>query len=82
MLLTSRSYIEYRASLTDGDLTGVTLDCGDGAAGFVAEVAAGGARALAADPLYACSAPALAERLPIDLAKVCDLISAKLISFK
>ncbi|MBC6461090.1 hypothetical protein [Actinomadura sp. HBU206391] len=78
MILTSRSYDEYRSmfDLTDGDLTGVTLDCAGGAAGFVAGAAAGGAEALAADPLYASGALALAERLPVDLAKGYDMISA------
>ncbi|MFC7641269.1 methyltransferase domain-containing protein [Streptosporangium lutulentum] len=50
-------------AIDDRDLDGVILDCGGGASGFVAEARAMGARALAADPLYAHGAAVLADRL-------------------
>ncbi|WP_204358914.1 methyltransferase [Streptosporangium sp. 'caverna'] len=78
VLMTSRSFAEYRAmfALDDHDLGGVILDCGGGASGFVAEAAAAGARALAADPLYARGAAVLAERLPLDLEQAAAMITA------
>jgi hypothetical protein len=62
MIMSSRSFLEYRAmfALGDGDLDGVVLDCAGGAFGFVAEAAATGVRALSVDPLYAHGAGALA----------------------
>ncbi|WP_371786457.1 hypothetical protein [Streptosporangium subroseum] len=44
--------------------------------GFVAEAAAAGARAPAADPLYARGAADLAERLPLDLEQATVMIAA------
>jgi hypothetical protein len=78
MVLTSRTFAEYRAmfALDDEDLTGVCLDCGGGAAGFVAGAAAAGARALAADPLYAAGPDALAGRLPGDLARAHAMVTS------
>ncbi|MDQ1696179.1 MAG: hypothetical protein QOJ03_1532 [Frankiaceae bacterium] len=43
------------------ELSGRVLDCSAGAAGFVAQAAAGGCRALAADPAYVLTREQLAE---------------------
>ncbi|MFF3441993.1 hypothetical protein [Streptosporangium sp. NPDC002721] len=76
--MSSRSFAEYRAmfAIDDRDLDGVVLDCGGGASGFVAGARAMGARALAADPLYALGAAALADRLPADLDRGDAMIDA------
>lgn len=49
-----RSFDEYRRmfSLSDADLDGRILGCGDGPASFNAEAARRGARVVSADPLY------------------------------
>ncbi|MGW3346927.1 methyltransferase domain-containing protein [Nonomuraea rubra] len=78
MIMSSRSFAEYRAmfALGERDLDGVVLDCAGGASGFVAEAAAMGVRALAADPLYAHGAGVLADRLAADLEQGNAMISA------
>jgi SAM-dependent methyltransferase len=55
MLVTSRSFEEYRAffALTDDDLTRSVLDCSAGASGFAAVANARGGRVTAVDPAYA-----------------------------
>ncbi|AQZ67468.1 unnamed protein product [[Actinomadura] parvosata subsp. kistnae] len=78
MIMSSRSFAEYRAmfALGDRDLDGVVLDCAGGASGFVAEARRMGARALATDPLYAHGAATLAERLSGDLEQGDAMIDA------
>jgi hypothetical protein len=78
MIITSRSFSEYRAmfALDDTDLDGVVLDCGGGASSFVAEAARTGVRALAADPLYARGASVLADRLRTDQERAHALMRA------
>lgn len=53
-----RSFDEYVSmfALTDADLTGRILGCGDGPAGFNAEATRRGCRVISCDPLYRCSA--------------------------
>lgn len=50
-------------ALTDADLTGRILGCGDGPASFNAEATRKGARVTSTDPLYGCSAREIAERI-------------------
>ena len=54
----SRSFEEYRLifGLTESDLAGLILGCGDGPASFNAEATALGHRVISCDPTYACSA--------------------------
>ena len=58
-----RSFDEYRRlfALTDQDLQGTVLGCGDGPASFNAEATALGHRVVSCDPLYAFS-PSQIER--------------------
>lgn len=52
MLVTSRSYAEYRAMFGLDELPRSVLDCSAGGSGFTAAAAAGGVDAVAADPAY------------------------------
>jgi hypothetical protein len=58
-----RSFEEYRRmfALSDADLAGRILGCGDGPASFNAEATARGHAVVSCDPIYACS-PAEIER--------------------
>lgn len=60
-----RSFDEYRAmfALSDADLDGQMLGCGDGPAAFNAEATLRGAQVVSVDPLYAFDAEAIAERI-------------------
>ena len=60
-----RSFDEYVAmfALTEKDLTQKILGCGDGPAGFNAELTRRGGRVVSADPLYQFSAEAIASRI-------------------
>jgi hypothetical protein len=60
-----RSFEEYRRmfSLTDGDLAGRVLGCGDGPASFNAEATALGHRVVSCDPIYAFSAGEIERRV-------------------
>ncbi|MCG6943585.1 MAG: hypothetical protein LJE69_20335 [Thiohalocapsa sp.] len=60
-----RSFDEYRAmfALTDADLGGKILGCGDGPASFNAEATARGARVVSADPIYAFTAADISSRI-------------------
>jgi hypothetical protein len=60
-----RSLDEYRRifGLTDGDLGGPVLGCGDGPASFNAEATALGHRVVSCDPLYAFSAGEIERRV-------------------
>ena len=60
-----RSFDEYRRmfALTDGDLAGTILGCGDGPASFNAEATALGRRVVSCDPLYAFSAGEIERRV-------------------
>ncbi|SDO60531.1 hypothetical protein SAMN05660199_02268 [Klenkia soli] len=63
MLVTSRSFDEYRAffGLTDDDLGRRVLDCCAGASGFTAVLAQCGGQVVAVDPAYAGGPDALAR---------------------
>ncbi|HZO65048.1 MAG TPA: class I SAM-dependent methyltransferase [Kribbellaceae bacterium] len=62
MLITSRSYAEYRAMFDLPDpLPASVLDCCAGGSGFTAVAAAQGVDAVAADPAYTMSVGELAE---------------------
>ena len=60
-----RSFDEYRAMfmLSDTDLAGRILGCGDGPASFNAEASARGVQVVSVDPLYAFDAEVIAERI-------------------
>ncbi len=60
-----RSFDEYRRmfSLTDGDLAGRVLGCGDGPASFNAEATALGHRVVSCDPIYAFSGGEIEHRV-------------------
>src|SRR4051794_16355418 len=51
----SRREYELMFALTAENLSRGVLDCGSGPASFTAEVSACGYRAVATDPIYACS---------------------------
>ena len=60
-----RSFDEYRRmfALTDGDLGGRILGCGDGPASFNAEATRRGTRVVSCDPLYQFSAGQIRQRI-------------------
>lgn len=60
-----RSLAEYRRmfALTEEDLAGPILGCGDGPASFNAEATAQGGRVVSCDPIYAFSAQAIEQRV-------------------
>ncbi|WP_027185421.1 class I SAM-dependent methyltransferase [Desulfovibrio inopinatus] len=60
-----RSFSEYRSmfALGQSELSRSILGCGDGPASFNADFSAQGGRIVSADPLYAFSAEAIAERI-------------------
>lgn len=61
----SRSFEEYRLifGLTETDLAGLVLGCGDGPASFNAEASALGYRVISCDPTYAYSATEFERRV-------------------
>jgi len=69
-----RSFAEYRAmfALTDADLEGRVLGCGDGPASFNAVAARRGARVVSCDPLYHWTAPDIQARLDATYQQVID----------
>ena len=71
MLVTSRSFDEYVAmfDLDPVVLSGSILDCSAGVAGFTAEAAHRGARAVAVDPAYALPRAELAQLGNADLGR-------------
>lgn len=68
-LISARSFDEYRAmfALTDGDLTGLVLDCPGGASSFTALANQAGASAIAADPVYAQARDSLATLVATEI---------------
>src|SRR5438132_14428261 len=60
-----RSFDEYRRmfALTDADLAGRILGCGDGPASFNAEATARGYRVVSCDPLYGFQAAEIEKRV-------------------
>ena len=60
-----RSLDEYRSmlALTDDDLAGIILGCGDGPASFNAEATALGHRVISCDPIYALPAVEIERRV-------------------
>jgi hypothetical protein len=60
-----RSFDEYRRmfALTDGDLGGRILGCGDGPASFNAEATRRGTQVISCDPLYRFSAEQIRQRI-------------------
>lgn len=60
-----RSFDEYRLMfrLTDGELSGRILGCADGPASFNARLFRQGHRVLSCDPLYACTAEQIRQRI-------------------
>jgi SAM-dependent methyltransferase len=62
-----RGFDEYRAmfALSEADLSGRILGCGDGPAGFNAEATRRGAHVVSVDPLYASERADIAERIDV-----------------
>src|SRR5438105_2592837 len=60
-----RSFDEYRLmfALSDADLAGRTLGCGDGPASFNAEATAAGHAVVSCDPIYALAAEDIRGRV-------------------
>jgi SAM-dependent methyltransferase len=60
-----RSFDEYRRmfALSDADLAGRTLGCGDGPASFNAEATAAGHAVISCDPIYAFSPAQIQQRV-------------------
>ncbi|MEZ4679087.1 MAG: hypothetical protein R2932_33210 [Caldilineaceae bacterium] len=60
-----RSLSEYQRmfAMTDTDLAGTILGCGDGPASFNAELTAKGGNVISIDPIYAFSAAAIRQRV-------------------
>ena len=60
-----RSLSEYQRmfAMTDADLAGTILGCGDGPASFNAELTAQGGNVISIDPIYAFSAAAIRQRV-------------------
>lgn len=77
MLVTSRSFEEYRAffALTDDDLAGAVLDCSAGASGFAAVANARGGRVTAVDPAYAQPAEQLLTMVAASLARGAAIVT-------
>ena len=69
-----RSFDEYRAmfALTDADLAGRLLGCGDGPASFNAIATRRGANVVSCDPLYRCSAADIQARVADTYAEVIE----------
>jgi hypothetical protein len=69
-----RSFDEYRRmfNLSDADLGGKILGCADGPSGFNAGMFQRGLRVVSCDPLYACSAEQIKERIDATYENVMD----------
>lgn len=68
VLVSARSFLEYRAmfALGDSDLVGPVLDCPGGGSSFTAGAVARGAAAFAADPVYARPVDELAAAVVLE----------------
>lgn len=71
-----RSLSEYRRmfSLTEADVNGTILGCGDGPASFNAELTAKGGSVISIDPIYAFSAEAIRQRVKATHATIVDKV--------
>ena len=69
-----RSFDEYRRmfALSDADLTGRILGCGDGPASFNAEATRRGASVVSMDPLYRYDADQVRRRIDVTYETVLD----------
>ena len=78
MLITSRSFEEYRAffALTEDDLAGTVLDCSAGASGFAAVANAQGGRVTAVDPAYGRGVEDLLTEVEASAAQGGTIVSA------
>ena len=74
-----RSFEEYRRmfALTEGDLAGHVLGCGDGPASFNAEATALGHRVVSCDPIYAVSGGEIERRVEGCYDRVISLVKRK-----
>src|SRR5215471_10557479 len=74
-----RSFDEYRRmfALTDGNLAGSILGCGDGPASFNAEATALGHRVVSCDPIYAFSADEIRRRVEASYDTVISQVKQK-----
>ena len=74
-----RTMDEYRSffALTDGDLDGHILGCGDGPASFNAEMTAAGRSVVSIDPLYAFSTHEIAERIDATYPTIIGQVAAQ-----
>lgn len=73
-----RRFDEYRAmfALTDDELHGRILGCGDGPASFNAEASAAGFDIVSIDPIYACSAQDIRSRVEAVFENMVDQTAA------
>jgi hypothetical protein len=69
-----RSFDEYRRmfALSDRDLAGFVLGCGDGPASFNAELTRRGGRIVSCDPLYRWRAPDIRQRIDATFERVIE----------
>jgi hypothetical protein len=69
-----RSFEEYRRmfALTDADLAGKILGCGDGPASFNVEATQSGSQVISCDPLYQFEAPQIRQRIDETSAEVLE----------
>jgi hypothetical protein len=71
-----RSFTEYRAmfALSETDLAGRILGCGDGPAGFNAQLTRQGGRVVSVDPLYSFSGREIQDRIRETFTVVLDQV--------
>ncbi|MEM7153438.1 MAG: class I SAM-dependent methyltransferase [Myxococcota bacterium] len=74
-----RSQTEYRSmfNLSDADLGGTLLGCGDGPASFNAEITASGGRVVSVDPIYRFDATQLRGRIEAAYEEVMPQVIAR-----
>lgn len=74
-----RNFTEYRGmfALTDADLQGRVLGCGDGPASFNAEASASGLRVVSVDPIYAFTGAEIEARVAATFEAIMSQVRAR-----